>query len=392
MKYLKKSAKITEEIIKNKSRRLIAVKHILTKILFLLPLLIFLSPGASADDDVKDLMKLAVLGGIIAGGEAAAEAEEKRISEAPKLAPRLIPQANIQSQLGSYLVDQLYIKAAAEKNKQKQRTFQRDLRKIERDLERLDAGIFGWEERDYSTDLNQLTTAFAKHTRKYNDIVAVEEERIIAEQERLAAEEKARLEKLAAEEKARQERLASYISYCEGDAALSDDPFASFNDTQQAPRMDLVLYLGEAMKLQATKIRDCMWLGNSGRPDLVPTLIDENIFQQNPNNDSQYFLNTNDSGVTSIVRGKTFKINSKGRFVLDFEKYKCLFQKTDGSKMLIKCDDGTGLEDLVTNNPAEMTCKEIMRIFDSNRTFATQKLGMSGTVRYTECLLNTKLK
>ena len=107
MKYLKKSAKITEEIIKNKSRRLIAVKHILTKILFLLPLL-FLSPGASADDDVKDLMKLAVLGGIIAGGEAAAEAEEKRISEAPKLAPRLIPQANIQSQLGSYLVDQLY--------------------------------------------------------------------------------------------------------------------------------------------------------------------------------------------------------------------------------------------------------------------------------------------
>ena len=377
MKYLKKSAKITEEIIKNKSRRLIAVKHILTKILFLLPLLIFLSPGASADDDVKDLMKLAVLSGIVSGGEA----EEKRISEAPKLAPRLIPQANIQSQLGSYLVDQLYIKAAAEKNKQKQRTFQRDLRKIERDLERLDAGIFGWEERDYSTDLNQLTTAFAKHTRKYNDIVAVEEERIIAEQERLAAEEKAR-----------QERLASYISYCEGEAALSDDPFASFNDTQQAPRMDLVLYLGEAMKLQATKIRDCMWLGNSGRPDLVPTLIDENIFQQNPNNDSQYFLNTNDRGVTSIVRGKTFKINSKGRFVLDFEKYKCLFQKTDGSKMLIKCDDGTGLEDLITNNPAEMPCKEIMRIFDSNRTFATQKLGMSGTVRYTECLLNTKLK
>ena len=340
MKYLKKSARIAEEIIKNKSRRLIAVKHILTKILFLLPLLIFLSPGASAaDDDVKDLMKLAVLGGIIAGGEAAAEAEEKRISEAPKLAPRLIPQANIQSQLGSYLVDQLYIKAAAEKNKQKQRTFQRDLRKIERDLERLDAGIFGWEERDYSTDLNQLTTAFAKHTRKYNDIVAVEEERIIAEQERLAAEEKARLEKLAAEEKARQERLANYISYCEGDAALSDDPFASFNDTQQAPRMDLVLYLGEAMKLQATKIRDCMWLGNSGRPDLVPTLIDENIFQQNPNNDSQYFLNTNDSGVTSIVRGKTFLINSQGRFVLDFEEYQCLFQKTDGAKMVIACDD-----------------------------------------------------
>ena len=72
MKYLKKSARIAEETIKNKSRRLIAVKHILTKILFLLPLLIFLSPGASAaDDDVKDLMKLAVLGGIIAGGEAA---------------------------------------------------------------------------------------------------------------------------------------------------------------------------------------------------------------------------------------------------------------------------------------------------------------------------------
>ena len=127
------------------------------------------------------------------------------------------------------------------------------------------------------------------------------------------------LEKQLAELKAKKEKLAAFIERCEP-GGESDDPFAAFNATQE-PRMDLVLYLGEAMKLQATKIRDCMWLGNSGRPDLVPTLIDENIFQQNPNNDSQYFLNTNDRGVTSIVRGKTFKINSKGRFVLDFEKY-----------------------------------------------------------------------
>ena len=169
-----------------------------------------------------------------------------------------------------------------------------------------------------------------------------------AERERIAAAEKAERERLAALEKARLERLAAYKARCEGDAA-SDDPFVSFNATQQGPRMDLVLDLGKKnngeedfitkMKLQATKNRNCMWLGNAGRPDLVPTLITENIFQQNPKNTSQYVLNINGSGVTSIVRGKTFLINSQGRFVLDFEEYQCLFQKTDGAKMVIACND-----------------------------------------------------
>ena len=52
--------------------------------------------------------------------------------------------------------------------------------------------------------------------------------------------------------------------------------------------------------------------------------------------------------------------------------------------MKIACDDGRS----VTNNPADMACKQIMQMFDRNRTAATQKLGRIGAARYADCLLD----
>jgi hypothetical protein len=88
------------------------------------------------------------LGSII---EASQEAERKRISEAPKLAPTLIPQARNQSRLGSFLVAQLTIQSQdPETNKRTARKIRSDIKKIERDLNRLNAGISEWENGIYS--------------------------------------------------------------------------------------------------------------------------------------------------------------------------------------------------------------------------------------------------
>jgi hypothetical protein len=134
------------------------------------------------------------------------------------------------------------------------------------------------------------------------------------------------------------------------------------------------------MKLQATN-NNCLWLGNYGRPDLVPTLITEENYQQNPKNKSQYVLKVIGSGVTTIDTGKTYKVSSKGQFVLDFQKNQCLYTKTDGSRTKLACDDGSS----ESNNPAEMSCKKIIQLFGDNVVAASQKYGMTAMARFLEC-------
>jgi len=335
-----------------------------------------------------------------------------RLREGSKLAPTLIPKAKNQSQLGSYLVKELTILNEPEKNRQKKRNRSREIRKIEKDLGSLDLGIDAWERKDYSPDLNKLTVTLSKHTTKYNDIVSSEQERLAAlekarlekiaaaekaERERLALLEKARQEKLAAEKKARQEKLAAFIERCEPGGA-SDDPFAAFNAAQE-PRMDLVLVIGQArMKLQATKNGNCMWLGNYDRSDIIPALVTEENFQQNPNNKAQYSLEIDTSGqkpaVTSISDAIKFSISRPGSFILDFEQYQCAFMKPDRSRQAIPCSDGRVVDNMPSNSnssndtrdPARMNCNEIINMFEQNATVATQQLGFQGTIRLAECL------
>ena len=335
-----------------------------------------------------------------------------RLRDGSKIAPTLIPKAKMQSELGSYLVEELTVLNEAEKNKQRKRNRSREIRRIERDLGSLDVGIDAWERKDYSPDLNELTVTLSKHTTKYNDIVSSERERLAAvekaERERLAALEKARLEKIAAAEKAERERLAAlekarqekedaFIERCEPGGA-SDDPFAAFNAVQE-PRMDLVLVIGQSkMKLQATKNGECMWLGNYNRSDIIPALVTEENFQQNPNMKAQYSLEIDTSGqspaITSISDAIKFSISRPGSFILDFEKYQCAFVKKDKSRQAIPCDDGKVIDNMVppsnssnnTRDPARMSCTEILFLFEQNATLAAQRLGMAGMTRYGECL------
>ena len=331
-----------------------------------------------------------------------AEADQKsarqleiRLRDGSKLAPSLIPQAKNQSQLGSYLVKELTVLNEAEKNRQKQRNRSREIRKIERDLGSLDSAIDAWEREDYSPDLNTSTTTLSKHTTKYNDIVFEERERLAALEkarlEKIAAAEKAERERLALLEKAKKEKLAAFIERCEP-GGESDDPFAAFNAAQE-PRMNLVLRIGSSkMKLQATKNGNCMWLGNYDRSDIIPALVTEENFQQNPNNKAQYSLDIDTSGqspaVTSITDAIKFSISRPGSFILDFEKYQCAFMKPDRSRQAIPCDDGVIPEVSVAEKraPTQMSCSRLIQMFENNATLAAQQLGFEGTVRLAECL------
>ena len=315
--------------------------------------------------------------------EAAQVSQAEREKEGPILAPTLIPQAKIQSQLGSYLVEKLRVKQEEEKSQKKAKRIKSDIRKIEKSLKKLDAGISGWEKEDYSSDLDRLIKSFSKHTKRHESIVEGERIRLAAaekvEKERVATAKRAERRRLAALEKAKLEKLAAYKERCEG--GVSDDPFASF-DAPLEPRMDLLVTIGRnKMKLQATN-SNCLWLGNYGRPDLVPTLVTEKNYQQNPKNPSQYVLKVIGKGVTTIETGKTYKVTSKGQFVLDFKKHQCLYTKTDGARTKLACDDGSS----ESNNPAEMSCKKIIQLFGDNAVAAGQKYGMTAMARYYECL------
>ena len=327
---------------------------------------------------------------------------EIRLRDGSKLAPTLIPKAKNQSQLGSYLVKELTILNEAEKNKQRKRNKSREIRRIERDLGSLDAGIDAWERGDYSSDLNELTVTLSKHTTKNNNLVAQERDRLFALEEarleKIAAAEKAEQERLAAE-KAEQERLAAakakaelekltaYKERCEGNTA-SNDPFAAFNTTQE-PRMDLVLSIGSTrMKLQGTKNGSCMWLAHADRPEISPALLTEESYQQNPNNKSQYSLTITQGdrpAVTSINKRMRFGINADGRFVLDFENYRCALAKADGSQVQITCDNGRPINPADIPDIVTADCAIVDKMFRQNRTAFANAFGRPGVVRLADC-------
>ena len=149
---------------------------------FLVLCSLFIYSNAQAENIFEELLK------------AASEAEAERIRQGPVLALTLIPQAKNQSQLGSYLVEQLRIKSKEEKNNGKAKKIRNDIRKIEKALRKLDAGISGWEEKDYSPNLDKLITTFSKHLKRHKNIVEVERNRLAAlekdKQEREAAQKK----------------------------------------------------------------------------------------------------------------------------------------------------------------------------------------------------------
>ena len=162
------------------------------------------------------------------------------------------------------------------------------------------------------------------------------------EQKRIAAAKRAEEARIAAEQAKLAAELEAYKARCEP-ASASDDPFASFN-TSEEPRMDIVLNIGEAkMKLQATKNGGCMWLGNYNRPEAIPALLIEESYLQNPNVKTQYILNITEgdkTGIASITPNMNFNISTTGSFMLDFENYECSLRRKGGSQIKISCNDG----------------------------------------------------
>ena len=354
--------------------------------------------------------------------EASQEAERKRISEAPQRAPTFIPRARNQSRLGSFLVEQLTIQSEdPETNKRTARKIRTDIKKIGKDLNKLDAAIADWEQEIYSKKLDKLTATFSKHTKKYNNIVVVEQARIAAveqariaaakaeqeriaaakavqkriaaakktEQERIAAAKRAEQERIAAAKRAEEARIAAaelkaYQARCEPG---SDDPFAAFNAAGET-RLNLLIDLGSArMKLQATIDGSCMWLGNATNPGVTPVLLIEESYLQNPNAKSQYIVynNKNNPGIQSITPAMKFVFPTPGAFSLDFATYECAFQIAGSSTNKLTCDDGaplrlTDIKDIVTAN-----CVDVIKLSNKNSVAFIDHFEGAGLVRLGEC-------
>lgn len=327
------------------------------------------------------------------------EAEEVRLSEAPKLAPTLIPRAKIQSQLGSYLVAQLGIKQEEETNKKKLKKIKKDLSKIKKDLKKLDAGISGWERKDYSSKLDKLIKTSSKHTKRYQSIVEVEQNRLAeiekaeqnkiaarkkAEQNKIAARKKAEQNKIAARKKAKQNKIAAYKTMCEG--SVSDDPFAAFDLPDTEDRLKLTAEIDrKKIKLQATE-KGCLWEENAKDSSILPELVDASLFQQNPKNTSQFIY----SGLRD------------SKLILDFAKYQCLSQKKDGTKQKIACYDSSVIASTqitstkVTTSKSngvsssssitEITCSALYKEFQANefktiRKYKDKSLVITGNIK-----------
>ena len=333
--------------------------------------------------------------------EASKEAEAERLKEAPIIAPKLIIESKEKSDLGAYLVDQLTIQSEAG-TKKNARKIRSAIKKIQKDLNKLNAAISGWEIQDYSDKLDKLAKNFDKHIKKYKQILIPEQERMAAavkaERERVAAAAKAERERVAAIAKAERERVAAikrakeaklkaYIARCEPSTA-SNDPFAAFN-TVGEKRSDLVVQVGSSeMKLQATKT-GCMWLGNASRADIKPSLIIEDNYQQNPNQNSQYVLDVakvsnGRNAIQSASGDLTFNMGAAGRFILDFEKYNCAFTRENGNSQTLNCNRGPiDFNDIA--NIATTECNTVNLLREQNMTAFGEKFGMKGAARATEC-------
>ena len=322
------------------------------------------------------------LGGLI---EAAQESEEKRKREAPSLAPSLIPKGKNQLSIVNFLIEELTSQSESEEIKKSDaRKIRNEVKKIQKDADRLSRAITEWEAQDYSEKLDKRIKNTEKHTIKYNSVVKVEIERI-------AAAKRAEQERVAAAKKAREEKLAAYIQKCEP-SNTSNDPFAAFN-TSGEKRSDLVVQVGSSeMKLQATK-SGCMWLGNASRPDIKPGLITEDSYQQNPNKDSQFILNVTKlsngkNAIQSVTGNLRFNMGAAGRFMLDFEQYNCAFTRENGNQSTLSCSRGpidfNDIDDIATES-----CDTVNLLWQQNATAFGAEFGLKGSARATECGIRT---
>ena len=135
-----------------------------------------------------------------------------------------------------------------------------------------------------------------------------------AEEEREAARKQRELEEIAAK------NIEAYTTKCEG--GVADDPFAAFNSQDTNDRMKLtVKYGGDDFMLQANE-DGCLWQEDSSNTNVLPSLIDSTIFQQNPNNSSQFVVNVDD-----------------GSLILDFSKFQCLSKGESGLTQKLECYD-----------------------------------------------------
>ena len=299
-------------------------------------------------------------------------------------------EAKEKSQLISYLVNQLTIQSETE-TKKNARKIRSAIKKIQKDLNKLDAAISGWENQDYSDKLDKLSNNINKHTQRYKQIIMPEMERMAAaekvEQERLVAAKRAEEARMAAAKRAEESKLKAYIAKCEP-SNVSDDPFASFNAIGEE-RSDLIVQIGSSqMKLQAAK-SGCLWLGNANRNEVKPSLITEDSYQQNPNQNSQYVLN-----VTKLTNGKNaiqsatgdlrFNMGAAGRFILDFEKYNCAFARENGNQQKLSCNSGpidfNDIDDIAMTD-----CDTVILLTKQNVTLFSSKFGFKGSARAGEC-------
>jgi hypothetical protein len=236
--------------------------------------------------------------------ESAKAAKEKRLEEASKIAPSLIPITKTQSYFGSYLIEQLTIQAEAETSKRDKRNIERDIKKIKNDLNDLNRITSEWENKNYSKKLDQLSSAFDKYLKKYNNI-------IIGEVARIEEAKKAEQDKLAAIRRAEQESFAIYKTMCEGTA--SDDPFAAISIQNNDNRLKLTAEVDrEKIMLQAT-VDGCLWEEDSNDSSILPKLKVPSLFKQNPNNTSQFI----------------YTLSNDENLLLDFNNYQCLLQKSN---------------------------------------------------------------
>ncbi len=333
--------------------------------------------------------------------EASREAEEKRLRAAPKLAETLIPKAKEQSNLGAFLIDQLTVQSEQETKKSNARKIRNEIKKIQKDLNKLDKGISEWQREDYDEKLDKTSDKFEKYLNKYSSIVVPEANRIAAaeaaEQEKVAAAKRAEQERVAAAKRAEQERVAAakraeqdkkdaYIAMCEG--IVSDDPFAVFDTPDTENRLLLTAELGgNKIKLQANE-DGCMWIEDPNDSSILPELIDASIFQQNPNNKSQYVYN----GVRDAS------------LILDFAKYQCLSQRKDGTRQKISCYNSSKVDvEVVVSAPsssssptlnnsstpsaslAQISCGNLYDEFQANevrtiRNYKDKEVVITGTV------------
>ena len=270
--------------------------------------------------------------------EASKEAEEKRLRAAPKLAETLVPEAKEQSNLGAFLIDQLTVQSEQETKKSNARKIRNEIKKIQKDLNKLNKGISEWQREDYDEKLDKTSDKVDKHLNKYSSVVVPEANRIAeakraeqarvaaakkAEQARVVAAKKAEQARVAAAKKAEQDKKDAYIAMCEG--ILSDDPFAAFDTPDTDNRLLLTAELGgNKIKLQANE-DGCMWIEDPNDSSILPELIDASVFQQNPNNKTQYVYN----GVRDAS------------LILDFAKYQCLSQRKDGTRQKVSCYDSS---------------------------------------------------